>query len=371
MTVTQSTFGQTQEHIAQLESQPPVVETPTAVEEIPTNIPIDIPQDTPTPDTPVAEAPTAQVEELGSSSFSLGDIEADPAAAPETAQPAAPSYNWKDELKKLDRKEILKELGVNDFALEINEYISKGGNPIDYLNARAIDYNQVSDEALIKESMRKEYPTFTTSDIDKMYNRRYSAADDLLDEEKEFVELQKKADAYKIRQAKITEQQSFKIPETSIPQADEAYEQWKQYKEQSETYVEKLNKFFVEHPATKNLNESKRVAIDFGKDVPAFNFNIDRPELITQSFTDGGKIWQKITSTATGEPDVQKQQLISLFAFNPSKFMQEIFNYGQLMGVRNKIVAEGQNATRPQAVIIPVENQTTTYGQGRYGDKAR
>lgn len=376
MTPKLTTFGQVQEDIAQYEQQQSTpVDTPAPAAEIPTNIPIDVPQDTPAPDTPpevVAESPTV-AEEVGSSSFSIAlegeETPTDSGAAPAAVQPA--SFDWKAEIKKVDKSELLKELGFNEFALELNEHLSRGGNAIDYLNAKAIDYNQVSDEALIKEDLRKQYPTLTPSQVELMYNRRYNVSEDAMDEDREFVEIQKKADAHKLRSAKIQEQQSFKIPESSVPQKDEAYEQWKQYKEESEAYVEKLTKFFVEHPATKSLNESKRVAIDLGKDVPAFNFNIDRPELITQTFTDGGKIWQKITSTATGEPDVQKQQLISLFAFNPSKFMQEIFNYGQQMGVRNKIVAEGQNAQKPQAVVMPLETKTTTYSSGRFGDRAR
>lgn len=333
-----------------------------------------IPTDTPIVETAseeVVDTTIATEPEIGSSSFSL-DMEADPAAGPETTQPPAPSYNWKEELKKLDRTEILKELGVNEFALEINEHIARGGNAIDYLNAKAIDYNQVSDEALLKDELRKKYPSFAPSDIEKMYNKRYGANELASEEDNEFAELQKRADAYDVRQAKIKEQQSFKIPESRVPQADEAYEEWKQHKENQSQIVENINQFYVNHAATKTLNESKRVAISLGADVPPFNFNIDRPELITQSFIDGGKILQKVTSTATGEPDVPKQQLISLFAFNPQKFMQEIFNYGQQMGVRNKIVAEGQNAQRPQAKVIPVEHQQkATYGLGRFGDKVR
>jgi hypothetical protein len=366
MSVTLGTFASTQEKIEQ--HQAPIVDTP--IQTVETPIVADTPiVDTPITDTPIVDTPIVEQEpEIGQSSFSLS-MDDEPVI--DTPVTQAPSYDWKQEISKLDKKEVLKALEINDFAIELNEHIARGGNAVDYLQAKAVDYNQVSDEALLKEQLQTKYPTFTKEDINKMYNRRYAVSEDALDEDREIVDLQRKADAYELRQAKIQQQQSFKIPEASIPSKDEAYEQWKQHKESETQYVEQLGRFYTEHAATKALHESKRVAIGVGEGVPAFNVNIDRPELITNSFVDGGKTWQKLLSTKTGEPDVQKQQLLTIIAANPDKFIQDIFNYGKQMGVRN-IVADGQNATRPKATVVNMATeQKPTYGTGRYGDKQR
>jgi len=314
---------------------------------------------------------TTPAQEENVTEFSLG-ISEEEIPKPEVKEPA-PTFNLDEELKKIDRKEVLKKLGVNEFAVEIDEYLAKGGRAEDYITAKAVDYNRVSDEDLIKESMRKQFPDFTKEDIDRRFNRKYGTSDpNLLDDEKEARLDDLKADGYLLRKQKQSEQQSFKIPDTPILPKDEAYEQWKQQKESQPQLMEQLRNFYTTHEATKALNESKRVAVNLGDGVAPFNFSVDRPELITQMYTDGGELWQKVTSTKTGEPDVQKQQLIGLFAFNPQKFIQDIFTYGQKMGVRKELVEEGQNAQRPQAKIAQLDTSTTpNISLGKFGDRAR
>lgn len=318
----------------------------------------------------VAESTTTQEENVVS--FSLGDEPTSTTPATEPTQVQS-TFNWRDEIKKLDKKEVAKELGLNDFALEIDEYLAKGGKAIDYLNAKSVDYNSFSDEQIVKEDLKKQYPTFTPQQIDLMFNRKYLVSDVMEDDEKEFVALQLKADAYNSRQAKIAEQQKFKIPDTPILHKDEAYEQWKQQQEAQPAAMEQLKNFYLNHEATKKLNESKRVAVSLGEGVPAFNFSINNPEALTRLYTDGGETFQKLISTKAGEPDVAKQHLIGLFSYDPHKYSQEIFNYGMQMGMKKKLVEEGQNAQRPQAKIASMESNSNqmNVSVGRFGDRAR
>jgi D-ribose pyranose/furanose isomerase RbsD len=366
MPVTLSTFGATQEHISTLE-QP--VATPA-----PTETPVETPAaETPVIDTPVAETPVEQPTEIdySTSSFALGGEETPAAAQPEQPAAAQPTFNLDEELKKIDRRELAKKLGFNDFAIEINDHITNGGNAIDYLNARAIDYSKVSDEGIVKSDLQKQYPTFTTAQVDLLYKRRYGVDEMATEEDKEYAQLQLAADAQRVRQTLTEEQKKFKIPEAITPVKDEAYEQWKQYRESQTQLSEQINGFYLNHAATKTLHENKKVAINVGEGIAPFNITIDKPELITKSFMDGGETWQKLTSTPTGEPDVQKQQLIALFSFNPQKMLQDMFNYGLQQGKRS-LVAEGQNAHRPETKILPMNpDQKPVYGTGTFGSKPR
>jgi len=365
------TFGEVSNDLEKTEQPqtPDIPDTPTN-----TSNTIVAPPDTPaTPAVPDANTSPAAPEipvNIDVSDFNIGIDDDTPATTDSTTPPA--TFNLDEELKKIDRKELLKKAGVNDFAIEIDEFLSKGGNAIDYLNAKAIDYNKVSDESLIKADLQKQYPTFTPQQIDLMFNRKYAVSEDASDEDREFVNLQMKADAHNSRTLKITEQQKFKIPETPILQKDEAYEQWKQQQESQPQMLEQFRNFYEQHEATKALNQSKRVAINLGDGIPPFNFEISQPEIITKAMTDGGVILNKLTTTQTGEPDVAKQQMIALFSFNPQKFIQDIFNYGRGMGVRKELVEEGQNATRPQAKVLPVNtNQPPTYSTGKFADRQR
>lgn len=347
---------------------PPIIDTPPPPDSIiaPPDTVIS-PTDTNTP--PPAETPPPVSTDI--SDFNIG-IDDDTTAPPDAQTPPAGQFNFDDELKKVDRKEVLKKLGVNEFALELDDYLGKGGNAADYLNAKAIDYNKVADEDIVKADLQKQYPTFTPQQINLMFNRKYAIIEAASEEDKEFIGLQLKADAHTSRQGKITEQQKFKIPETPILQKDEAYEQWKQEQTSNSLLMDKYRGYLESHPATKTLNESKRVTINLGEGIAPFHFNIDKPQMITKAQTDGGVIMSKVTATATGEPDVAKQNLITLFSFNPYKVLQDVFNYGQSMGVRKELVEEGQNAQRPQAKVAAMNaNDKPTYSVGKYGDRNR
>ncbi len=334
---------------------------------------VETPAEAPITETPAAvtETPAEQVpQEENVASFDLG--EPTKVETPQETQTAQPTYNWKEEIKKLDRKEVAKELGLNDFALEIDEYLSKGGSAKDYIEKRGYDWNKVSDEELVKGQLKNEYPDATSQQIDRLYNKKYTQREEDIEEDREDGVLLMKSDARRLRDAKISEQNSFKIPEAIIPQVkDEAYEQWKQMQETQPVMMEKLKQFYEANEATKNLYESKRVAISLGEGVAPFNFSLNNPEALTRMFTDGGETWSKVTSTKTGEPDVAKQHLIGLFSFDPMKYSQDIFNYGVQMG-KKKLVEEGQNAQRPQQKAIPPEmNGTASYSTGKFGDKQR
>lgn len=358
-----TTFSDVQNDLNKFENTPP-----------PAAPPIDIPVppiDTPPVDNPAIEnvpalvTPPAELES-NASNFSFGDEPA-PSTVIEQKPINQPSFNIDEELKKIDRKELLKKAGVSQFAIDMDEHLSMGGKAEDFLAAKAIDYTKVSDEDLVKNSLKKEYPDFSKEDIDELYLAKYKDIDSEVEYEKKRAEIQLRADAFKLRQAKIEQQQKFKIPETPILQTDAAYEQWKEAQKTQSELNEQGKQWFLQHEATKALNESKKVTISLGDDVPPFNFNVDRPDLITQTLTDDGSNWNKLLSTKTGEPDVAKRQLITLFAYNPQQFVKDIFKYGMQLGER-KLVADGQNAVKPQAIIAPIDqNAAPTYKTGKYG----
>jgi hypothetical protein len=368
-TYKQTTFAEAQRDIQQFEQQP-VVETPPLVEAPPVTVNesgvIEAPHSQAAPEVAIPEP----VVEENVSAFDLG--EPTPVATPTETVTPPPAFNLDEELKKIDKKELLKKLGVNDFTIEMDEYLAKGGKADDYISKRGIDWSKVSDEDLIKQDLKNIYPDATQQQIERLYNKKYTQQEIDTEEDREDGVLLMRADARKIRDQKLQEQNSFKIPEAIIPPVkyEEAYLQWKQQQESQPALMKQLNDFYQNHEATKSINESKRVAINLGEGVPQFNFSINNPDAITRMYTDGGETWQKVTSTPTGEPDVQKQQLIGLFTYNPQKFMQDIFNYGRQLGKRD-IVGEGQNAQKPTNKAPIVELNQTSYGVGKFGDKGR
>lgn len=368
-----STFAQTEQKMEAAEQVAPAIQEPSesAVNEN-GHIQIAVPDTTVTPDAVVEkeEQPTTAQED-NVSDFKIDGEEPVQEASPQPSTPAATSYNWKEEIKKLDKKEVAKELGFNDFSIEMDEYLAKGGKAVDYIDKRGIDWGRVADEDLAKQDLKNLYPDASPQQIERLYNKKYSQQGIDTEEDREDGILLMKADARRIREAKLQEQNSFKIPEAIIPQIkDEAYEQWKQQQASQPAMAEKIKEFYSTHEATKSLNESKRVAVNLGEGV-VYNFSVSNPDALTKIYTDGGETWNKLTSTKLGEPDVQKQQLISLFMYDPAQYSNAIFNYGMQMGKR-RLMEEGQNALKPQQKVQPQElNGQASYSTGKFGDKQR
>lgn len=266
-------------------------------------------------------------------------------------QATVTTSDWKAELKKADPKEILKELGYDEFLAEFAEFRKNGGDAYKYLEAKAFDWETVSHQDLILDELRLQYPHLTDEKVEKLYQAKYKQSEYASDEDKEVGAIQLEADAELVRQKRIAEQKSFQIPD--VMNSQEANEMQERFAEQQKIEAERVQQalqFFREHEATKNLMESKRVAIDLG-DNGKFNFTVDKPETLMSVALDSEK-WQRAIAVNPQEadpskliPDVAKLQKIALVALNPN-YERDLVNYGKSLGLKS-IVEEGQNARRP------------------------
>lgn len=293
-----------------------------------------------------------QVEtEENAAAFSMPNFDEEGEAAAGGEQQQVVATDWKEELKKANPKDILKELGYDEFLAEFAEYRKNGGDAYKYLEARAFDWNEVSHQELVKDDLKIQYPHLTEEKIEKLYQAKYKQSEYASEEDKEIGLIQLEADAELVRQERIREQKSFQIPE--IATAQEALELQNRIAEEQKFQAEtsqRIMEFFREHEATKSLYNSKRVAIDLG-DNGKFNFNIDKPENLMAVALDSEK-WQRAISVNPQEadvnkliPDVAKLQKIALVALNPN-YEKDLVNYGKSLGLK-AIVEEGQNARRP------------------------
>jgi hypothetical protein len=317
----------------------------------------------------VVTEPEAQVEE-NVTAFSMpnfGDEPAEEASTEGQASAQVQVADWREELKKSNPKDILKELGYDEFVADFAEFRKNGGDAYKFLEAKAFDWNNVSHTDLVFDELKLQYPNLTDDKIEKLYQARYKQTEFAADEDREVGLIQLEADAELVRQKRIQEQQQFRIPEVSRPQE---VDNQLQYAEQERLLAEQQQQvlqFFREHDATKSLIESKRVAIDLG-DNGKFNFNIDKPENLMAVALDGEK-WQRAISVNPQEadpakliPDVAKLQKIALVALNPN-YEKDLVNYGKSLGLK-AIIEEGQNARRPvgSAPAQPNESLGEAFG---------
>ena len=318
----------------------------------------------------------AQIEqEDGVASFAMptyGEEPSEMVDEAETQDTAAP-LSWKETIKKLNRKEVLKELGLKDFTIDFAEYYESGNDPYKFLEAKAFDWNKVDDISVLKHDYKAQYPTFEDSQIDRLIAKKYGFVDGGDEEDNADALLMAKADAHISRQNKIKEQQSFVIPTVDKPQ-EVASSQGNieqiiaQQQEVAAQEYQKVVDFYQKHEATQALSQSKRVGIDLGSEKP-FYFNVEKPELVTKAITNGD-FWQRITAVNPQEadptklvPDVAKLQKLVIAAMNPN-YEKDIFNYGKSFGLK-AIVEEGQNAKKPNGTTPTVPNDSPTMAWGR------
>jgi hypothetical protein len=311
----------------------------------------------------VVTEPVTQDEE-NVTAFSMPNFGDEPAEETSTEGQSSAQVqvtDWREQLKKSNPKEILKELGYDDFVADFAEFRKNGGDAYKFLEAKAFDWNNVSHTDLVFDELKLQYPNLSDDKIEKLYQARYKQTEFAADEDREIGLIQLEADAELVRQKRIYEQQQFRIPEVSRPQE---VDNQLQYAEQERFMMEQQQQvlqFFREHDATKSLLNSKRVAIDLG-DNGKFNFNIDKPENLMEVALDGEK-WQRAISVNPQEadpakliPDVAKLQKIALVALNPN-YEKDLVNYGKSLGLK-AIIEEGQNARRPVGSVPAQPNES-------------
>ena len=285
------------------------------------------------------------------SSFSMPSFDGEEDSEGEEGQSAATIVDWKEELKKANPKDILKELGYDDFLAEFAEFRKNGGDAYKYLEAKAFDWETVNHQDLVLDELKLQYPHLSDDKIEKLYQAKYKQSEFASDDDKEIGAIQLEADAELIRQKRIAEQKTFQIPDVMNSQeVNEFQERMAEQQKIESERVQQALQFFKEHDATKNLMESKRVAIDLG-DNGKFNFTVDKPETLMAVALDSEK-WQRAIAVNPQEadpskliPDVAKLQKIALVALNPN-YEKDLVNYGKSLGLKS-IVEEGQNARRP------------------------
>lgn len=285
------------------------------------------------------------------SSFSMPSFDGEGDSEGEEGQAAAAVVDWKEELKKANPKDILKELGYDDFLAEFAEFRKNGGDAYKYLEAKAFDWETVNHQDLVLDELKLQYPHLTDDKIEKLYQAKYKQSEYASDDDKEIGAIQLEADAELIRQKRIAEQKTFQIPDVMNSQeVNQFQERMAEQQKIENERVQQALQFFKEHEATKNLMDSKRVAIDLG-DNGKFNFTVDKPETLMAVALDSEK-WQRAIAVNPQEadpskliPDVAKLQKIALVALNPN-YEKDLVNYGKSLGLKS-IVEEGQNARRP------------------------
>lgn len=245
----------------------------------------------------------------------------EPVKAPEVKPESAPAREFKD-----------------DFIKGVVEYYEKTGDITPYLQAKLVDFNQMSDEEIMRRELREQYPDVSEKAFDRLFKQqvvdKYKLSTDEWDpEDSELGRELLKSEAAKIRQKYVDWQKNFTAPE---PVKDEG-----QMHEQAKIReaLQKFEKSVRENELTKKLLESKRLTIKDGDG--EFNFEIPEVEPLVEMTLDNDKFFSQF-ATGEGQVDFGKWYKTVAYANNQELFEKALINYGKTLG-RQEVTKEIKN----------------------------
>lgn len=189
------------------------------------------------------------------------------------------AVDWKSALKKVDKYEALKELGYDDFTIDLLKYKEKTGDFTPYLQVKTVDYLKMTPEQLLKTDLQKQNAGMSEKALEfkfkKEFNEKYYLDRDEYREDSDeavYGQEQLRLDAEAKRKQFIEEQAIFKAPE---PKPDTSAQE-------RETALNELQgkqkEVVLNNPVTKTLQSAK--SIQFGQGEESFNYPIENVDPI-------------------------------------------------------------------------------------------
>lgn len=224
----------------------------------------------------------------------------------------------------------------DDFIKGVVEYYEKTGDITPYLQAKLTDFNQMSDEEVMRRNLREEYPDVSEKAFDRLYKQQVVDkfkldVDEWGEDDSELGKELLKSEASKVRQKYVDWQKGFTAPEpvkNEGPVQDEAQEALKKF----EASVK-------ESEVTKKLLEGKRITIKDGEG--EFAYEVPEVESLVDMTVDNNKFFSQFAS-ADGQVDFAKWYKTVAYSQNPEQFEKSLINYGKTLG-RQEVTKEIKN----------------------------
>lgn len=275
--------------------------------------------------------------------------------APPVIQPVA--TNWRQELKKADKAEILKELGYDEKMIGFFNKWSTDGNISEYLKAVTMDYTKMSPEQLMRYQLTEDFPEFTPEEIEELYTAKVTEAFKLDPEVNTEAEIKRgklllTAETKKIREGLIQRQKEYILTaKPPAPAPDDRAIQAQQQETEQQAYMERFNTAISGHEATKGLLANKTLTVGEGEN--AFKYGVTDPQQLL-TILQSPQEYVKHVFNADDSPMVDKQLLIAAVARDGNAFINEVIKYGRSLGAKSA-VEEIENAKKPEPTTAKPE----------------
>ena len=278
----------------------------------------------------VAQADPAPVDPTPPDPAPAPEPTPDPTPAPEPAKPEPTEYKWKD-----------------DFIKGVVEFYEKTGDITPYLQAKTVDFAKMSDEDILRRSLREQYSELSDKAFDKLYKMQVTDKFKLDEEEFSEDEVQLgrellKIEANKARQSYTEWQKNFSAPE---PVADTAVDQ------EAERMMQQFVESVKANQTTQRILADKKISIKTSDG--DFNFELQAPESIVDMTLDNDKFFAQFVAPE-GQVDYDRWYKAAAYSQNPELFEKALINYGKTLG-RLEVTKDIKNPSDPGSGGVPSE----------------
>jgi len=228
----------------------------------------------------------------------------------------------------------------DDFIKGVVDYYEKTGDLTPYLQAKSVDFKEMSDEQLMRHHIKTENPGLSDKAIDRLYKQQVTDRYHLNaeDNEAEEVEIGKEllgAEAGKLRQKYIEDQDNFKAPEKA--EDKEAEVEAERLREEMKNFEETVKS----RPEIKSLLKDKRLVLKSGDS--EFKYGVENPEALVEATLDSRKFYQAF-ATEDGGIDYDNFLKVSAYAQNPEEFEKSLINHGKSLATEEIVEGDLKNS---------------------------
>lgn len=263
------------------------------------------------------------------------------------AEPTVPiAIDWRDQIKKVDATDILKELGYDDKMIGFFNKWKTDGNIGEYIRAVSMDYGKMTPEQLMKHQLEQSFPEFSSEDLEELYQAKvvehYKLDPNSYSEtEVKRGKLMLQADAKAIREDLQRKQQEYILSaKPPAPVADTSFQDAEAYREQQRA---QYTKYLTANPVTKDLLNSKKLILGEGEN--AFNYEVGDPQQIL-TILQQPEQYARYVFNEDGSPIVDKQLFIAAAAIDHNGIINRLIKYGRDLGAKS-LVDQIENAKKP------------------------
>jgi len=294
--------------------------------------------------------------------------EAKPTEAPAVAEPAAPAavpavptpsvteapaeigIDWREQIKKVDASDILKELGYDDKMVGFFNKWRTDGNISEYLKAVTADFDKMTPEQLMRYQLEQSYPEFSPADIEELYQAKVIDAYKLDPNTFSEIEVRRgnlmlKADAKAVREALQKQQQEYVL--SAKPPAPAVDHSAQEAEANREKLRAQYSGYLTGNQATKDLLTNRRLVMGDGE--AAFNYEIGDPQRLLTILQEPQEYARHVFNE-DGSPIVDKQLFIAAAALDHVGLANKLIKYGRDLGAK-ALVDQIENAKKPAGEI--------------------